>query len=57
MKRIAVFLCVLLVIGLPMAFAGGTREAKTFEVAVSLPGSVEFFSVPTLMAYGVPKHL
>jgi len=45
MKRIAVFLCVLLVIGLPMAFAGGTREAKTFEVAVSLPGSVEFFSV------------
>ena len=45
MKRIAVFLCVLLVLGLPMAFAGGTREAKTFEVAVSLPGSVEFFSV------------
>lgn len=45
MKRLFVVLCVLLVFGVGAAFAGGGGEKKTYEVAVSLPGSVEFFSV------------
>ena len=45
MKRFALVLCVFFVFGLPLGFAGGAKEAKTLEVAVSLPGSVEFFSV------------
>jgi ribose transport system substrate-binding protein len=45
MKKLVLIVCALLAFGLALSFAGGTREAKTFEVAVSLPGSVEFFSV------------
>ena len=45
MKRFALVLCVFFVFGLSLGFAGGAKEAKTLEVAVSLPGSVEFFSV------------
>jgi ribose transport system substrate-binding protein len=45
MKRLFLVVCVLLAFGLSLAFAGGTTEKRTFEVAVSFPGSVEFFSV------------
>ncbi|HVO40927.1 MAG TPA: sugar ABC transporter substrate-binding protein [Spirochaetia bacterium] len=46
MKRLIMILCALLVVGLPSSFAmGGTPEKRVYEVAVSLPGSVEFFSV------------
>jgi len=45
MKRILAILVVLLAVGLSLGFAGAKPEARTFEVAVSLPGSVEFFSV------------
>ena len=45
MKRLILILCSLLVFGLAFSFAEGTKEKKVFEVAVSLPGSVEFFSV------------
>jgi len=44
MKRLVLIACALLVFGLALGFAGGAKEAKTFEVAVSLPGSVEFFT-------------
>jgi ribose transport system substrate-binding protein len=45
MKRLYLIVCALFVFGLALGFAGGAKEAKTFEVAVSFPGSVEFFSV------------
>ncbi len=45
MKRLFVILSALLVIGIALGSAEGKKEARTFEVAVSLPGSVEFFSV------------
>lgn len=48
MKRIVVIACVLLLAGLTLGFAGGKKEAgagKLIDVAVSFPGSVEFFSV------------
>ena len=44
MKRLVLIACALLMFGLALGFAGGAKEAKTFEVAVSLPGSVEFFT-------------
>jgi len=44
MKRLVLIVCALLAFGLALGFAGGAKEAKTFEVAVSLPGSVEFFT-------------
>ena len=44
MKRMVLVICALLAFGLVLGFAGGAKEAKTFEVAVSFPGSVEFFS-------------
>ncbi len=43
MKRLSVFFCVLCISGLAFGFFGGKTEAKEFEVAVSFPGSVEFF--------------
>ncbi len=46
MKKLFFITCALLVFGLAFGFAGGAGpEKKTFEVAVSFPGSVEFFSV------------
>jgi ribose transport system substrate-binding protein len=46
MKKLVLIACVLLAFGVALGFATGTGETKkTFEVAVSLPGSVEFFSV------------
>ncbi len=45
MKRLVLIVCALLAFGLTLGFAGGAKEGKTLEVAVSLPGSVEFFSV------------
>jgi ribose transport system substrate-binding protein len=45
MKRLVLVVCVLLAFGLTLSFASGTGESKkAFEVAVSLPGSVEFFT-------------
>lgn len=44
MKRLLAIVCVLLAFGLALGFAGGKKESKSFEVAVSFPGSVEFFS-------------
>jgi ABC-type sugar transport system substrate-binding protein len=44
MKRLYLIVIVLLVMGVAFGFAE-SKGAKTFEVAVSLPGSVEFFSV------------
>ena len=45
MKRMCLVLAVLLVFGIASGFATGTKEAKTPEVAVLLPGTVEFFNV------------
>jgi ribose transport system substrate-binding protein len=48
MKRLYPIVCVFLLCGLAPGFAGGKKEAaaaKIPEVAVSFPGSVEFFSV------------
>jgi ribose transport system substrate-binding protein len=44
MKRLCTILVLLLAVGLSFGFAGGGKEAKVREVAVSFPGSVEFFS-------------
>ncbi len=45
MKRWYLVVCALFVFGIALGFAGGPVEKKTFEVAVSFPGTVEFFSV------------
>lgn len=45
MKRLVLITCALLAFGLALGFAGGKKEAKAIEIAVSFPGSVEFFSV------------
>jgi ribose transport system substrate-binding protein len=45
MKRLVLIACILLVFGLALGFATGTGEKKVREVAVCLPGAVEFFSV------------
>lgn len=45
MKRLVLIALILLVIGLVSGFATPTPEKKVREVAVCLPGSVEFFSV------------
>jgi ribose transport system substrate-binding protein len=45
MRKLILIACVLVTVGLSLGFAAGKPETKTPEVAVSLPGSVEFFSV------------
>jgi ribose transport system substrate-binding protein len=45
MRRSLLVLSVLWVIGIASGFGLGARESATPEIAVSLPGSVEFFSV------------
>ncbi len=45
MKRLSLILCAMLLFGAVAVFASGGKETKGLEVAVSLPGSVEFFSV------------
>ncbi|HEY9593538.1 MAG TPA: sugar ABC transporter substrate-binding protein [Spirochaetia bacterium] len=45
MKRLWLIVCALVLFGAVGGFASGAKEAKGLEVAVSLPGSVEFFSV------------